>query len=127
MVAMISEWWTTKKGKRNYYRQITDVWAYATVCNILEERAGTFYEMKYESWDETQGCMKTKHMVSEEFCCRCRMITLTSKEKVGAVHVPQLAYERFRLEVMPPNRFFNKASIMRPWRRILGDDRASKR
>jgi len=49
------------------------------------------------------------------------------EEKVGAVHVPQLAYERFRLEVMPPNRFLNKASIMRPWRRIPGNDRASKR
>jgi len=92
MVAMISEWWTTKKGKRNYYRQITDVWAYATVCNILEERAGTFYELKYESWDETQGCMKTKHMVSEEvllsmqddhthlqresWCCACPPVGL---------------------------------------------------
>ena len=56
-----------KKGAEvHYYRQNTDVWVYATVCNIVEESKGTFYELKYESWDETHGCVKTKHMVSEK-------------------------------------------------------------
>lgn len=48
-------------------------------------------------------------------------------DKPGTVHVPKLAYKRFRLEAMPRKRFLNKDSMIRRWSATLNDDGPAKK